>query len=142
VERIKSAKWLKGERFEYPKDYNPEDFFDNALHIAPGEPVSIELIFTRGTKPFIQIRKYHKSQKLKALPDGRLQMTLKAPVNFDTLNWILSFGFWLKFFADSNNIHMNSRFLVGRRTGPAMALFSGGLATDAPPHPNKPAVPF
>ncbi|MCP4602391.1 MAG: WYL domain-containing protein [Proteobacteria bacterium] len=92
IERIKSAKWLKGEHFEYPKNYDPEKFFDKALFIAPANPVPVEIVFTKGTKPFIKFRKFHKSQKLKDLADGRVKMTLKVPVNFETVNWILSFG--------------------------------------------------
>jgi proteasome accessory factor B len=92
LERIKSAKWLKGEHFDYPAEYDPEKFFDKALFIAPADPVKVELVFTKGTKPFIRIRKYHRSQRFKDLPDGSVKMTLKVPANFETVNWILSFG--------------------------------------------------
>ncbi len=92
LERIQKAEWLRGEHFNYPEKYDPEKFFDKALFIAPGKSVPIELVFTKGTKPFIRIRKYHKSQKLKELRDGRLRMSIKVPINFETKNWILSFG--------------------------------------------------
>ena len=92
LERIKSAQWLKGDHFDYPVDFDPEKYFESALFITPDVPVPVTLVFTAGTTPFIRFRQYHHSQKLKILKDGRLQMTLKVPVNFETVNWILSFG--------------------------------------------------
>jgi predicted DNA-binding transcriptional regulator YafY len=92
LERIKGAEWLKGDHFEYPVDFDPEKYFETALFIAPAKPVSVKLVFTEGTKPFIRFRKFHDTQKLKNLKDGKVQMTLKVPVNFETVNWILSFG--------------------------------------------------
>ena len=50
------------------------------------------LVFSQGTKPFIKYRKFHRNQRLKDLDDGRVRMTLKIPVNFETVNWVLSFG--------------------------------------------------
>ena len=92
MERIQHAKHQKKEKFTYPKDFNPETFFEKALFITLGEPEPVELVFTSTTKPFIDIRQFHKSQKLKTLEDGRIQMSLQVPVNFETVNFVLSFG--------------------------------------------------
>jgi predicted DNA-binding transcriptional regulator YafY len=34
----------------------------------------------------------HGTQHLSTFPDRLLRMTLEVPVNFETVNWILSFG--------------------------------------------------
>ena len=92
LERIKSAHYLKEASFDYPADHDPEKIFKEALFIVPGKPVPVEIVFTKSTRPFIRIRKFHQTQRLKDLPDGRIRMTLKVPINFETVNWVLSFG--------------------------------------------------
>lgn len=92
LERIRRAEHLKGDKFIYPKSFDPDAYFKSALFITIGTPEPVELRFTSGTKPFIEIRKFHKTQKLKTLKDGRIQMNLRAPVNFETVNFVLSFG--------------------------------------------------
>jgi predicted DNA-binding transcriptional regulator YafY len=83
---------MRGEKFTYPKKYAPEVFFRSALFITPGEPEPIELLFSETTEPFIRLRRFHETQQTKTLADGRIKMTLTAPVNFETVNWVLSFG--------------------------------------------------
>lgn len=92
LERFNQVEWLRGESFKYPKKYQPETFFRSALFITPGEPEKLELIFSKTTEPFIRIRKFHETQQIKKLADGRISMTLEAPVNFETVNWVMSFG--------------------------------------------------
>jgi predicted DNA-binding transcriptional regulator YafY len=92
LERMTRARWKREQPFAYPPKWNPESFFKNALFIVPGNPEKVVLHFTPTTKPYIQIRKYHESQKLKTLKDGTVEMRLKVPVNFELVNWILSFG--------------------------------------------------
>ena len=92
LERITRATWQKDKPFAYPKDWHPDTYFRNALFIVPGDPQKVVLHFTPTTKRYIAIRVFHQSQKLKTLQDGTVQMTLHVPVNFELINWILSFG--------------------------------------------------
>lgn len=92
MERIAKATRQERDTFTYPKDFDPEVFFEKALFITIGEPEQVTLRFTATTLPFIGIRKFHKTQKLKVQQDGTLQMTLNVPVNFETVNFVLSFG--------------------------------------------------
>ena len=92
LENITSATWLRDQKFDYPKDYTPETFFENALFITIGEPEAVELRFTASTNRFIAIRQFHPSQETHILEDGRVQMRLTVPVNFEIVNWVLSFG--------------------------------------------------
>jgi len=94
IERIKKSVWLKKEKFDYPKDFNPEKFFENALYLAEGKPEQVVLLFSASTEPFIKIRRFHHSQnkRLTKLKDGRIQMKLKVPINFEIENFVMSFG--------------------------------------------------
>ena len=92
LERIQQAEWKRGERFPYPKKYDPEEHLSDALFLETGEPRDVEILFTAGTKPFVEFRKYHRTQKLETLPDGRVRLTMKVPIGDETTYWVLSFG--------------------------------------------------
>jgi proteasome accessory factor B len=95
LERIRSAEWVRGSSFKLPDDFDPEDYFASALFISPGEPRLVELIFTATTEPFIRIRRFHRSQKISRMRDGRIRMTLRVPAgpgDFEIVNFVLSFG--------------------------------------------------
>ena len=92
LERITSATWLRKESFVYPRSFDPARFFEDAMFIVLGNPEPVELRFTASTEPFIKIRRFHKTQKLSKRADGSLKMTLKVPVDFELVNWLLGFG--------------------------------------------------
>jgi predicted DNA-binding transcriptional regulator YafY len=92
LERMQDVEWLRGQGFAYPADFSPEKFLRTALYIQTGEPEPVEIEFTPGTRPFVEWRKYHHTQKLEFLEDGRVRLTMKVPVNDETLYWVLSFG--------------------------------------------------
>jgi proteasome accessory factor B len=94
IERINKAEALRGTSYKLPKDFNPETHFKNAFFLQTGTPVKVELLFSANSAPFILTRRFHHSQKIKKLDDGRLKMTLKVPAgenNFEIINWIMSF---------------------------------------------------
>ena len=92
LERIQRAEWRKGEGFEYPEKYDPEKFLADALFLETGKTENVEILFTPGTRPFVEFRKYHRSQKLEVLKDGRVRLTMKVPIGDETKYWVLSFG--------------------------------------------------
>jgi predicted DNA-binding transcriptional regulator YafY len=92
LERIERAQRQQGVKFVYPEHFDPETFFKDALFITIGKPEPVEIVFTAETRPFIEIRKFHRTQKLTTLKDGRIQLSMKVPVNFETVNFVLSFG--------------------------------------------------
>jgi predicted DNA-binding transcriptional regulator YafY len=95
LERIHSAEWIRGSSFEFPDGFDPEDYFRDALFISPGEPRLVELVFTASTEPFIRIRRFHHSQRLSRMRDGRIRMTLRVPAgpgDFEIVNFVMAFG--------------------------------------------------
>jgi len=95
LERIRAADWVRGSSFEFPDDFDPEQYFEGALFISPGEPEPVELVFTATTEPFIRIRRFHHTQHLQRMRDGRIRMTLEVPAgpdDFEIVNFVLSFG--------------------------------------------------
>ncbi|MDD5306027.1 MAG: WYL domain-containing transcriptional regulator [Deltaproteobacteria bacterium] len=92
LERMADVEWMSGEKFEYPESYTPEKFLKSALYIQTGKPEPVEIEFTAGTRPFVEYRKYHHTQKLEVRKNGRVRLTMKVPVNDETLYWVVSFG--------------------------------------------------
>jgi predicted DNA-binding transcriptional regulator YafY len=92
LERIQKATWQRGDGFEYPEKYDPEKFLESALFLETGKPEPIEILFTPGTRPFVEFRKYHRTQKIEVRKDGRVRLTMKVPIGDEVKYWVLSFG--------------------------------------------------
>lgn len=85
---------MRGTSFSLPKDFDPEKHFENAFFMQTGEPRKVELIFSKTTEPFINIRRFHHSQKRTRMRDGRIRLTMNVPAgewDFEIVNFILSF---------------------------------------------------
>lgn len=94
IERMKNTEALRGTSYRIPKNYSPKKYFEHALFLQKGTPTQVELIFDRGSAPFISIRRFHHSQTLQRLDDGRIRVTLTVPAgetDFEIVNWIISF---------------------------------------------------
>lgn len=95
LERMRTARWLKGANFQYPKYFDPKRYFDKALFVKTGTPSQVILRFKPEMRSYIQFRNFHKSQTIQALPDGGIEMKLLVPAgrnDFEVVNWVLSFG--------------------------------------------------
>jgi hypothetical protein len=44
------------------------------------------------TRPFVEFRKYHRTQKIELLEDGRTKLTMSVPVGDEVTYWVLGFG--------------------------------------------------
>ncbi len=88
VDRISASRRRRGERFEYPEDHDPRDFFDGAFGLLGGERRRISLLFQAQQARYVRERYWHRSQAFEELPDGRVRMTLEASAE-DVLWWLL-----------------------------------------------------
>jgi proteasome accessory factor B len=57
-----------------------------------GDLVTVRVIFARALAPYIRERLWHPSQKLRDLPDGRVEMTLAVADTLEVRRWILGYG--------------------------------------------------
>ncbi len=81
------------EKFDYPKDYHPEQMIEGAFGIFGGEPRTFfKLKFPPELAQYISERKWHKSQKLESTADGSLLVTLRVFDSDEIRAWIRSFG--------------------------------------------------
>ena len=57
-----------------------------------GDLVTVRVISARALAPYIRERLWHPSQKLRDLPDGRVEMTLHVADTLEVRRWILGYG--------------------------------------------------
>lgn len=72
---------------------DPEEFFASAFSIFQGGAVQeIKLIFQPHIADYVRERRWHPSQRIVPLSDGRLRVTLNVALSSELQNWILGFG--------------------------------------------------
>ena len=91
VERIRRVDLL-GRRFVVPADFDAEEYLNGAWGIIRGDLVTVKVIFAKKLARYIRERLWHPSQKLRDLPDGRLELTLQVADTLEVRRWILGYG--------------------------------------------------
>lgn len=87
LDRINGLRTL-GKTF-VPQPTSPDAELDGAFgHFVDGEPVEVTLIFEQSCLPFLLRRKWHKSQRIRQLADGCLEMSF-------SVNGILGIRPWI-----------------------------------------------
>src|SRR5207247_3371058 len=91
VERMRTVE-LTRTRFDVPASFDAEKYLAGAWGILRGDLVTVRVVFARGLARYIRERVWHPSQKLRDLPDGRLEMTLQVADTLEVRRWILGYG--------------------------------------------------
>lgn len=69
-----------------------EQYLDKAWGILQGDRVTVRVVFAALLARYIEERLWHPSQKLRPLPDGRVELTLRVADTLEVRRWILGFG--------------------------------------------------
>jgi predicted DNA-binding transcriptional regulator YafY len=91
VERIRSIA-LTSHPYQMPLGFDIGEYVKDALTVMRGKRVEAELVFSKRAAAWVRDRKWHESQELIPLKDGRLRMVLRVADTAELLGWILSFG--------------------------------------------------
>jgi proteasome accessory factor B len=91
VERVRAVTPLR-RGFEPPRDFRPAEYLDKAWGILQGDLVTVRVVFAKALARYIAERLWHPSQKLRELPDGRVELTLRVADTLEVRRWILGFG--------------------------------------------------
>jgi len=75
-----------------PTHVLPPDPFGNSLGPFIGAPTAIRLVFSSDAARYVRERCWHSSQRARALPDGRLQLSMNVSIDYALHSWILGFG--------------------------------------------------
>jgi proteasome accessory factor B len=91
LDGFRDVEWLKGDRFEYPADYRPEQITEGAFGIIRGEPAHVRILFDPGVARYVQRRQWHASQRFRSSRQG-LEMTMDVRGTVEMTNWLIGFG--------------------------------------------------
>src|SRR5204862_3480638 len=91
VERMREVAFLR-RTFTVRPGFDADAYLGKAWGIVQGELVTVKVVFAKSLARYIRERLWHPSQKLRDLPDGRLEMTLQVADTLEVRRWILGYG--------------------------------------------------
>ena len=92
LDGFREVDWLKGDRFEYPSDYRPEQLTEGAFGLFRGEPARVRIWFDAKVAKYVQRRQWHSSQRFSRKADGGVEMTMDVHGTVEVVSWVLGFG--------------------------------------------------
>lgn len=92
LDRFKSFKRKRKERFDYPDDYDPKTFLADCFGITGGNVSDVVLAFGAREAPYIQERIWHHSQVMEPGEDGGVLLRMRVGISAELVRWVLSFG--------------------------------------------------
>jgi proteasome accessory factor B len=90
VDRIQSIR-ATSERFERPKDFDPEDYLGRSFGIyAEGEQARVRIEFAREAARSVQEREWHPTQRIDPRPGGKIVLRMNVQGLSEVARWVLS----------------------------------------------------
>jgi len=91
--RMRSAR-TTGVKFEKPQDFRLSEYLSGSfgVHSGRGKPVAVRVRFDAFAGQLVRERTWHPSQKLKALSDGGVELSLRLAGFEELERWVLSWG--------------------------------------------------
>lgn len=92
LDGFREVEWLRGERFEYPADYRPEQLTEGAFGLIRGSGTThVRIWFDAKVARYVQRRMWHPTQKF-SKADGGVEMTMEVRGTVEIVSWVLGFG--------------------------------------------------
>ncbi len=91
LDGFRFVQWLKGERFEYPRDYHPVQRADGAFGLFSGARERVRIFFDEKVARFVRRRLWHPTQKIRSVQGG-IELTMEVAGTVEVASWVLSFG--------------------------------------------------
>ncbi|MBI1847191.1 MAG: WYL domain-containing protein, partial [Candidatus Rokubacteria bacterium] len=91
VDRLHDVR-LTGETFTVDPGFDPERYRTEAFGVVWEEPMTVVVRFGADQAPYVQERQWHPTQKLRALPDGGVEITFRAGGLLEITRWVLGWG--------------------------------------------------
>ncbi|MGZ4777665.1 MAG: helix-turn-helix transcriptional regulator [Thermoanaerobaculia bacterium] len=91
LDGFRSVEWLKGDRFDYPMDYQPSQVAEGAFGLIRGELQHVRIFFDERVTRFVRRRQWHPTQRIRNVSGG-IELTMDVAGTLEIANWILGFG--------------------------------------------------
>jgi proteasome accessory factor B len=91
LDGFREVEWRKGDRFDYPADYRPEQLTEGAFGLIRGEPTHVRILFDPKVARYVQRRQWHPTQRFQRVDDG-IEMMMDVRGTTELVSWVLGFG--------------------------------------------------
>jgi predicted DNA-binding transcriptional regulator YafY len=92
LDAFREVEWLRGEKFEYPANYRPEQVTEGAFGLIRGAEVTrVRILFDTKVARYVERIMWHPTQKFRRTTAG-LEMTMEVRGTVEVMNWVLGFG--------------------------------------------------
>lgn len=92
LDSIRDAEWLRGEGFEYPKDYHPSQMVEGNFGLFGGGPrTRVRLLFSPEVARYVLRRQWHPTQEI-AMTERGVELTMQVTGTTELKTWVLGWG--------------------------------------------------
>jgi predicted DNA-binding transcriptional regulator YafY len=91
LDGFRSIDWKKGEKFEYPADYQPEKLVEGSFGLFTGPRVKVRVYFDDKVARYVKRRQWHPTQEIEKVANG-IVLTLHVHGTVELMSWVLGFG--------------------------------------------------
>lgn len=91
LDGFRHVDWLKGEKFEYPANYQPSQIAEGSFGLIKGPATRVRLFFDEKVARFVRRRHWHPTQKIQRVPGG-IELTMEVSGTVELASWVLGFG--------------------------------------------------
>ncbi len=92
LDAFREVEWLRGDTFEYPADYRPEQVTEGAFGLIRGSEVTrVRILFDPKVARYVERVLWHPTQRFKRTAAG-LEMTMEVRGTTEVVAWVLGFG--------------------------------------------------
>jgi predicted DNA-binding transcriptional regulator YafY len=92
LDAFREVEWLRGDKFDYPADYRPEQVTEGAFGLIRGSEVTrVLILFDPKVARYVERVMWHPTQRFKRTAAG-LEMTMEVRGTTEVVGWVLGFG--------------------------------------------------
>ena len=92
LDGFREVEWLRGDKFDYPSAYRPEQITEGAFGLFRGTEVTrVRIRFDEKVARYVQRRSWHPSQRFRKVTGG-VEMTMDVRGTTEVVSWVLGFG--------------------------------------------------
>ena len=92
LDAFREVEWLRGDKFDYPADYRPEQVTEGAFGLIRGSEVTrVRILFDAKVARYVERVLWHPTQRFKRTAAG-LEMTMEVRGTTEVVGWVLGFG--------------------------------------------------
>jgi predicted DNA-binding transcriptional regulator YafY len=92
LDGFRAVEWLRGDRFDYPADFRPEQITEGAFGLIRGKEVTrVRIWFDDRVARYVQRRMWHPTQRFRRVHGG-VELTMDVRGTTELVSWVLGFG--------------------------------------------------